>query len=344
MALGNLKNLASLAQAAKIPLSGKQVLKLNLDEVKSKPDQVRKSFTGIQELADSLLQEGQIQPIIVSPKGEDGLYEIQKGERRWRACRDAGLQTVEAIVNEGDLSDLDATAGELIENIQRDDLTPLEIAAALQRFVDGGWKQKDIAKRIGKTVPFVSSHLSLLKLPDTVLTLYQQNVTQDPETLNNLRLLFDLNPQRCEQLCSTALTDGISRLYSREALNAVKKPKEELISETLKPKQDKVQDEIPTVIPVETNTPEAHPTSADIALTTVTQVETNTPEPTEWRPAKSSQLRFVVSVALDGEVIKGHLLTDRVDQDTSHVWVELHDQQIIRIPANQLKLEKVTLR
>lgn len=322
MALGNLKNLASLAQAAKIPLSGKQVLKLNLDEVKSKPDQVRKSFTGIQELADSLLQEGQIQPIIVSPKGEDGLYEIQKGERRWRACRDAGLQTVEAIVNEGDLSDLDATAGELIENIQRDDLTPLEIAAALQRFVDGGWKQKDIAKRIGKTVPFVSSHLSLLKLPDTVLTLYQQNVTQDPETLNNLRLLFDLNPQHCEQLCSTALTNGISRLYSREALNAVKKPKEELTSETPKPKQDKVQDEIPTVTPV----------------------ETNTPEPTEWRPAKSSQLRFVVSVALDGEVIKGHLLTDRVDQDTSHVWVELHDQQIIRIPANQLKLEKVTLR
>lgn len=322
MALGNLKNLASLAQAAKIPLSGKQVLKLNLDEVKSKPDQVRKSFTGIQELADSLLQEGQIQPIIVSPKGEDGLYEIQKGERRWRACRDAGLQTVEAIVNEGDLSDLDATAGELIENIQRDDLTPLEIAAALQRFVDGGWKQKDIAKRIGKTVPFVSSHLSLLKLPDTVLTLYQQNVTQDPETLNNLRLLFDLNPQHCEQLCSTALTNGISRLYSREALNAVKKPKEELTSETPKPKQDKVQDEIPTVTPV----------------------ETNTPEPTEWRPAKSSQLRFVVSVALDGEVIKGHLLTDRVDQDTSHVWVELHDQQIIRIPANQLKLEKITLR
>lgn len=322
MALGNLKNLASLAQAAKIPLSGKQVLKLNLDEVKSKPDQVRKSFTGIQELADSLLQEGQIQPIIVSPKGEDGLYEIQKGERRWRACRDAGLQTVEAIVNEGDLSDLDATAGELIENIQRDDLTPLEIAAALQRFVDGGWKQKDIAKRIGKTVPFVSSHLSLLKLPDIVLTLYQQNVTQDPETLNNLRLLFDLNPQHCEQLCSTALTNGISRLYSREALNAVKKPKEELTSETPKPKQDKVQDEIPTVTPV----------------------EINIPEPTEWRPAKSSQLRFVVSVALDGEVIKGHLLTDRVDQDTSHVWVELHDQQIIRIPANQLKLEKITLR
>jgi ParB family chromosome partitioning protein len=322
MALSNLKNLASLAQAAKITLSGKQVLKLNLDDVKSKPEQVRKSFTGIQELADSLLQEGQIQPIIVSPKGADGLYEIQKGERRWRACRDAGLQTVEAIINEAELSDLDATAGELIENIQRDDLTPLEIAIALQRFVDGGWKQKDIAKRIGKTVPFISSHLSLLKLPDTVLALYQKNVTQDPETLNNLRLLFDLNPQRCEQLCSTALTDGISRLYSREALNAVKKPREEPLNETIKPKQDKVQDAMPAITPVATNTPES----------------------TEWRPAKPSQLRFVVSVALDGEVIKGHLLTDRVDQDISHAWVELHDQQIIRIPANQLKLEKITLR
>jgi ParB family transcriptional regulator, chromosome partitioning protein len=328
MALGNLKNLASLAQAARISLSGKQVLKLNLEEVKSKSDQVRKSFTGIQELADSLLQEGQIQPIIVSPKGEDGLYEIQKGERRWRACRDAGLPTVEAIVNEDDLSTLDATAGELIENIQRDDLTPLEIATALQRFVDGGWKQKDIAKRIGKTVSFVSSHLSLLKLPDAVLALYQQDVTQDPETLNNLRLLFDLNPHRCEQLCSAALTDGISRLYSREALNAVKKPKEESISELLQPMQVNVQNAVPAITPIETNTP----------------VKPSIPEPTEWRSAKPSQLHFVVSVALDGEVIKGRILTDRVDQDTSYVWIELYNQQTIRIPANQLKLEKITLR
>lgn len=323
MALNNLKNLASLAQAAKASIDGKQVLKLNVDEVRPKPDQVRKAFNDIQALADSILQEGLIQPIIVSMRGTDGFYEIQKGERRWRACQLAGLQTVDAIVNEKVTSDIDTVAGELIENIQRDDLTPMEIAMALQQFADAGWKQKDIAKRIGKTVPFISSHLSLLKLPDTVLTLYQQNVTQDPETLNNLRLLFDLNPQRCEQLCSTALTDGISRLYSREALNAVKKPKEESISEPLKPKQDSVQNATPTEI---------------------TPVETNIPEPTEWRPAKPSQLRLVVSVALDGEVIKGHLLTDRVDQDTSHVWVELYDQQTIRIPANQLKLEKITLR
>lgn len=322
MALNSLKNLASLAQAAKASIDGKQVLKLSVNEIRPKPDQVRKAFNDIQALADSILQEGLIQPIIVSSRGVDGLYEIQKGERRWRACHLAGLQTIDAIVNEKATSDIDTVAGELIENIQRDDLTPMEIAMALQQFVDTGWKQKDIAKRIGKTVPFVSSHLSLLKLPEAVLTLYQQSVTQDPETLNNLRLLFDLSPQHCEQLCSTALTDGISRLRSREALNAVKKPQEEPIGETLKAKQGTVQDEIVTLPPV----------------------ETNIPEPTEWRPAKSSQLRFVVSVILDGEVIKGHLLTDRVDQDTSHVWVELHDQQIIRIPANQLKLEKITLR
>ena len=73
MSLSNLKNLASLAQAAKNPVGGQVVLKVKLDEVRPKPDQVRKSFSGIRELADSLLQEGQIQPIILSPRGTDGL-------------------------------------------------------------------------------------------------------------------------------------------------------------------------------------------------------------------------------------------------------------------------------
>lgn len=321
MALNNLKNLASLAAAAKNPVGGRQVLKLPLNSVKPKTTQVRKSFSGIRELADSLVEEGQIQPIIVSPQGDDGMYEIQKGERRWRACQEAGLPVVDAIINEEGQTELDATAGELIENIQRDDLTALEVAEALQVFAEAGWKQKDIAKRIGKTVPFVSTHLSLLKLPEQVLDLYQQKITQDPETLNNLRQLHALNPDRCNKLCENAKLLGISRAHSREALNDLKQKAKKLptakssgISSRLaKAKNNKV-----------------------IPKDTVPQ--------NSWRPAKPSQLRIMVRVNVDGKLINGHLRTDRIDEDPNHVWVEFSDGDVTRVSTDMIRLDRVVGR
>lgn len=311
MALSNLKNLASLAQAARNP-PGAVVMKLPLETVKPKPDQVRKAFEDIHGLADSLLQDGQIQPIIVSPPGPDGLYEIQKGERRWHACREAGLATIDAIVHDAAASALEATAGELVENIQRDDLKPLEIAAALQRFVEAGWKQKDIARRIGKTVPFVSSHLSLLRLPPVIAGLYEQGITRDTETLNNLRQLHELDSAACLELCNEAVAggSGMSRLQSRTALNARKKP--------------------------------AGTASPGIPA----QQAANKPDPaapSAWRMVKPSQVRLGVRVSLDGESQPGLLLTDRVDPDGAHVWVRL-DDQVLRVPVAQVRLEKMSAR
>src|SRR5690606_14944545 len=129
---------------------------------------------------------------------------------------------IDIIVNEKELSDLDETAGELIENIQREDLAPLEIANALKKFVDNGWKQKDIAKRLGKNAIFISTHLSLLKLPECVQELYDEDVCSDTETLNNLRLLYDLNDDRCRAVCAVALEEGITRKQSRDLLNDAK--------------------------------------------------------------------------------------------------------------------------
>lgn len=330
MTLSNLKNLASLAQAAQSSIDGKHVLKLNLNEVRPKPDQVRKAFNDIQALADSILQEGLIQPIIVSNRGTDGFYEIQKGERRWRACQLAGLSTIDAIVNEKAISNIDTIAGELIENIQRDDLTPMEIATALQQFTEEGWKQKAIAQRIGKTISFVSSHLSLLKLPEPVLGLYQQEITQDTETLNNLRLLYELNPQHCKQICASALVMGISRVSSREALNSVKKPKPEVTPET---KQE---------TSVNKQESDTKPTLS-VADTTTDFPNTTVPDPL-WISVKPAQLHMIVSVLLDGDNIQGQILTDRVDQDPTYVWVKLPAGQITRLSASQIKLEKLTLR
>lgn len=120
---------------------------------------------------------------------------------------------------------MDETAGELIENIQRDDLTALEIANALQVFIDKRWQQKDVAKRIGKNTIFVSTHLSLLKMPDCVRELYDNDITADTETLNNLRLLFELNEERCRAVCAVAMSDGMTRKQSRELLNDAKRIK-----------------------------------------------------------------------------------------------------------------------
>src|SRR5699024_994862 len=100
-------------------------------------------FRNIEELAATILTEGQQSPIIVFPKNREGKFVIQKGERRWRACKYAGIETIDLIVNDKIQDNLDETAGELIENIQRDDLTPVEIAEALNLFIEEGWKQKD---------------------------------------------------------------------------------------------------------------------------------------------------------------------------------------------------------
>lgn len=226
MALNNLRGLSDLAKAAK-GKKGKEVLTVPVDDVVSKV-QVRKRFRNIEELAATMLTEGQQSPIIVFPKNEEGKFVIQKGERRWRACKHAGIDTIDLVVNDKVQNNLDETAGELIENIQRDDLTPVEIAEALNLFIEDGWKQKDIADRIGKNITFVSTHLSLLKLPDCVRELYDNEVCSDTETLNNLRLLFDMNEERCRAVCAVAMSDGITRKQSRELLNDAKRIKEEM--------------------------------------------------------------------------------------------------------------------
>lgn len=218
MALGNLNNLQSLSRRSK---GAKEVLVLNTDEVIPKEGQVRQAFNGIEELAESIKVNGQEQPIIVYPKGDDGKYRIQKGERRWRACKLAGL-TIEAIVSKKELTDLEETAGELIENIQREDLTPMEIALGLQKFIDADWKAIDVAKRLGKSRSYVSQHLALLKLPECVKRLYDEGITTDTEALNSLRQLYELEPEKTATVCEKAMEEGVTRKACRSLLKLAK--------------------------------------------------------------------------------------------------------------------------
>jgi ParB family chromosome partitioning protein len=119
----------------------------------------------LEELAESIRQHGLIEPLIVRKRGEE--YELIAGERRWRAAQRAGLREVQVVVR--DASARDAFELALIENIQREDLNPMEFAEAMQRLIDDfGYTQETVADRMGKDRSTVANALRLLKLPERV--------------------------------------------------------------------------------------------------------------------------------------------------------------------------------
>jgi ParB family chromosome partitioning protein len=144
------------------------LLQLDLDRIRPNTEQPRRVFdqVSLEELAASMKREGVLQPIIVRPVG-DGQYELIAGERRWRAAQIAGLLKIPALVREVD-SDrvLEMT---LIENLQREDLNPIESASAFRALIDDlGLTQQEVAQRIGKQRATVSNMLRLLDLPGPV--------------------------------------------------------------------------------------------------------------------------------------------------------------------------------
>jgi ParB family transcriptional regulator, chromosome partitioning protein len=127
---------------------------------------------GVGGLADSVRAQGVIQPIVVRPDG-DGGYELIAGERRWRAAKAAGLATVPALVRETD--DRDSLLLALVENVAREDLSPVEEARAYAVLQDEfGLSLGDIAERVGHSKPAVSNRLRLLDLPEDVLALVER--------------------------------------------------------------------------------------------------------------------------------------------------------------------------
>ena len=149
------------------PMVERSLLELPLSAVEANPDQPRQFLDpkGLEELAASIRENGVLQPILVR-RTEPGQYTLVAGERRWRAAQMAGLDTVPAIID--DAADTDALILALVENIQRQDLTPLEEAHAYQRLVESGLTQEQIAKDVGKSRSAVSNALRLLQLPTPV--------------------------------------------------------------------------------------------------------------------------------------------------------------------------------
>jgi len=156
-------------------------------------------------LADSIRQVGVLQPILVRPSG-DGTYELIAGERRWRAARRVGLQTIPALVRETD----DSTALEhaLVENLHRDNLNPLEEAAAYQQLIeDFNLTHDDVASRVGRSRASISNTLRLLQLPPAI----QRSVQEKKLSMGHARALLG-SPDRAfqEKLAKQIVEEDLS--------------------------------------------------------------------------------------------------------------------------------------
>ncbi len=170
------------------------------------PGQPRKAFDkeALEQLADSIREVGLLQPILV--QRVDGRYRIIAGERRYRACRLAGLKRVPVV--EREMSNEDGMLAALIENLQREDLNPMEEAAAIRQLMDtAGLTQEEAARRLGKSRPAVANTLRLLTLPAGL----QELVIEGSLSEGHARVLAGVKSAALqEQLARRAIAEGLS--------------------------------------------------------------------------------------------------------------------------------------
>ena len=213
---------------------------IEIDRIFANPNQPRRDFNeeALQELADSISELGVIQPITLR-KMEDDTYQIIAGERRFRASQLAGKTSIPAYILNAD--DEDTMEMALIENIQREDLNPLEIALAYQQLIEQhNLSQEQLSKRVGKGRATIANFLRLLKLPGTI----QVALKEKKIDMGHAKALLSLD-SHADQI--NIFNDIIEKKYSvREVEELVRKVKEGETTVEVKPKNgvEKKQDEV----------------------------------------------------------------------------------------------------
>ncbi len=218
---------SAAAQVAPAPEPGPpadEVRKIPVEDIDPNPLQSRTVFRAerLQELAQSILANGVIQPLVVREVG--GRFQLVAGERRWRASKMAGLATVPVIVQQ--FSDEQLLELTLIENIQREDLTPMEVAHAFQRLVSElGLSHEEIARRTGKDRSTITNMLRLLRLPNDL----QQLVSELRLSMGHARAILGLPTEELQrQVAEKATSQGLSvRQVERliQKMTATREPK-----------------------------------------------------------------------------------------------------------------------
>jgi len=195
--------------AAGVPaeILGAHYREIDVSAITPNPRQPRRSFDdeGLDELAESIRQVGLLQPVVVRAAGP-GRYELIMGERRWRACQRAGLTEIGAIVKQTQDNELLRDA--LIENLHRQQLDPLEEAAAYQQLLDDfGATHEELARKIGRSRPHITNTLRLLNLPPAI----QRRVAAGVLSAGHARALLGLDdPAAQERLAARIVAEGLS--------------------------------------------------------------------------------------------------------------------------------------
>lgn len=204
---------ATATETAETPLT-----EVDIDLVEPNPEQPRTRFveSALDELAQSIRANGIVQPIVVRKK--DGKYQIVAGERRWRAAQKAGLRRIPVVVRE--IADDKLLEIALIENIQRQELNPVEEARAYRKLVDRiGFTQDELADRVGKGRTVITTSLRILKLPDDILLLIEE---EKISAGHGRTLLIVEDPALQKQMANSIIEFGLS---VRETERMIKKAK-----------------------------------------------------------------------------------------------------------------------
>src|SRR3954449_696209 len=212
------RGLAAILSVSEGEHDGAELRELHVDLVAPNPEQPRKRFDdeALQALADSVKERGVLQPVLVRPR-PGGTYELVAGERRWRAARLAGLETLPALVQERD--DARSLEDALIENMAREDLNPIEAARAVAGLVEElGLTREEVGRRVGRSRVAISNLLRLLDLPDEALALVEAGRLSEGH--GRALLLADDHAER-RRLARAAADDGWSvRVLEQRAREA----------------------------------------------------------------------------------------------------------------------------
>ena len=218
---------------------GLSAVTLNLNDIEPNRDQPRKYFDedALSELADSIETHGVIQPLLVRPLS-DGGYQLIAGERRWRAARMAGLSEVPVVIRE--MSDSEAMELSLVENLQREDLNPIEEAEGFRLLMENyNLTQDQAAQRVGKSRPAVANAVRLLALPEELL----EKVKYGTLSPGHARTLLPLeDAEKMKKVAEEIIKRNLSVRDSERLVKNLLHPKEEK-KEKKKEKRDPYYDE-----------------------------------------------------------------------------------------------------
>lgn len=217
--------------------AGIQMVRLSQVEINRRQPRKTMDEEKIQQLADSIAQHGIIQPLIVRSVGEEQ-YQIVAGERRWRAAKMAGLQEVPVVIK--DYTDQQVAEIALVENLQREDLNPMEEAEGYHALMeDYGLTQEQVSQRVGKSRPAVANALRLMQLPDDVADL----VKFGKLSAGHARALIPLG-NRAMEAAGQVISGGLSVRQTERLVKKMLKPEEKKTESREDPHLQQVEEDL----------------------------------------------------------------------------------------------------